>query len=973
MIRIITLVYLFSFILNAQDNNAKLFQTAQSNMQSGRYSEAISAFNSYIAQNPRDPKGYFFRGLSYEKTKQYDYARVDLRNAIKLDSDNQEYRAELRRLIQVYNEILDNRIEGLKRELAINPNNAFTYLEIGKAHREKEEWNIAESWYDQYLERDDNASPDEIIRFSIILTETKNYTKGERILKKWAERYPDDWRLWSRLGWFRIWLGMYKPAEEAFDKALAIKPFFQEAIEGMKIAKKEGYITQFEGDEQEKQEYIIDKYFRLLRSNPGDSETRFKLVDELVKVNRFEEAYQQLEILKPRFQGTARFDSIWQKISSERNRVIEERLTNAQKKLEANPLDKEALLTVAQSYEAQGDFDTALELLDNYFAQVEDEKDPALLYMYARLLAWFKDFDNATYVMDQLLEVTPNNIDFKLFRAQLAVWNNGDYDLARSFLEDIYPKRPKDLSVLLTYASLELNQLNVVEAQKYLDIAKSISPGNADIIKLQSNLDFRKLRLEEEQLFITLEEGRKLAQNEQYDEALPKYEEYIDKAEPNILITKEYGDILFRAGDYDKSLSVYNSLLAESNNEEARLSRGQLFFELGQNEDAINDFTKLVEDDSASFKKRIYLTDAYTKAQIFDKAERQIDTLENWDLDSAQIKQLELRRSWLPMRGVEAILAGFPLYARLGPSVRFYSDNLGFSFLNFGSALELGLTSYLTIGVMFYKSYLSSDIAERDFTTFKGAVYWTFSRYLRAGVASGNVNTTSDLYPAGDGNTNETDLFITYYRPDTLNISGTFTTSDGAVMLYAPNLINTRVTSQLFRLNAFYKHSSEWELSGYFQYIRVFEGNLDYDNIQIDPNTVLADYDYVNYGDNEGNSVELKVGKEFIEDIKFGYKYFYSNYKYDSPLFYSPIGFESHSIWSRVYLEDSEDYKLWVEGELGYVPASDFLLRGIYAEGQAKIEDNLIIYGTIGGSASSRDGTGYTSFSGSLSISWMFL
>ena len=146
------------------------------------------------------------------------------------------------------------------------------------------------------MKRDDNASPDEIIRYTEILAKTGSIVKGEKILKKYVERYPDDWRLWSRYGYFTMWLAKYSIAKNAFETALGFKPFFKEAQDGLDMVNNEAYVNQQSPRAFEK-EYPIDRYYRLLRRKPKDIEMRYKLVDELIAANRIEEAYDQLKII----------------------------------------------------------------------------------------------------------------------------------------------------------------------------------------------------------------------------------------------------------------------------------------------------------------------------------------------------------------------------------------------------------------------------------------------------------------------------------------------------------------------------------------------------------------------------------------------------------------------------------------------------------------------------------------------------
>ncbi|MHB1687771.1 MAG: tetratricopeptide repeat protein [Ignavibacteriaceae bacterium] len=281
---------------------------AQREMQFGRYGEAIDLLNRYISARPQQPEGYNLRGLCNEKREQFEYAVYDYRSALKLAPADKEINQNLARTTQLWYSLLYNQIEGYKREIAINPDKPENYLEVGKAYKNLGQWSVAEEWYDKYLARA-HASPDEIIRYSEILAKNNHIAKGWPILKKYTEEYPNDQRLWSRFGYFSLWLGKNKIAIDAFQNSLALKPFFREAQSGLDEAKGKGYIYTVNDTSikhfnyglppvQPAFVYPIDKYYRILKNNPADNDTRLVLIKALYKANRFEEASQQLKILK---------------------------------------------------------------------------------------------------------------------------------------------------------------------------------------------------------------------------------------------------------------------------------------------------------------------------------------------------------------------------------------------------------------------------------------------------------------------------------------------------------------------------------------------------------------------------------------------------------------------------------------------------------------------------------------------------
>ncbi len=297
----------FSFA-EAQPQFEAMKAEAQREMQFGRYGEAIDLLNRYISAHPQQPDGYNLRGLCNEKREQFEYAVYDFRSALKLAPTNKEINQNLERTTKLWYSLLYNEIEGYKREIAINSDKPDNYLEIGKAYKNLGQWPVAEEWYDRYLARA-HASPDEIIRYSEILAKNNHIAKGWPILKKYTEEYPNDQRLWSRFGYFSLWLGKNKIAIEAFQNSLALKPFFREAQSGLDEARGKGYIYTV-NDTSTKHfnyglppvrpafVYPIDRYYRILKHNPDDNKIRLTLIKALYKVDRFEEASQQLRILK---------------------------------------------------------------------------------------------------------------------------------------------------------------------------------------------------------------------------------------------------------------------------------------------------------------------------------------------------------------------------------------------------------------------------------------------------------------------------------------------------------------------------------------------------------------------------------------------------------------------------------------------------------------------------------------------------
>ncbi len=944
------------FIPSAAQNQTKLkeYKTiAIEHMQAGRYGEAIDLLNKYISSNAREAEGYNLRAICFEKRSQYENAVLDFRRAIALEPSNNEYRENLNRVMKVWNAELRKKIEGYKREIAIDPNNPFNYLEIGKANRWLEEWDLAEKWYDEYLLRDSNASPDEIIRYTEILAKTGSLKKGERILREYVSRYPDDWRLWSRYGYFLLWLAKYNKAKQAFETSLSYKPFFKEAQDGLDIANREAYVTQANPRAFEKV-YPIDRYYGILKNNPQDDATRFKLVRSLIKEGRIEEAYQQLQRLSIKHQGEKDFEELWNYVTNFRKQTYQQKVEQYRERLEENPNDAEAVKKLAQYHEYLKEYEKALEVLENYLAVNPGSQNADLKYQYARINAWLRYFDRAIEIMDDLLIDHPNNLSYQLFRAQLGIWTRQDKELANEYLTNILGKEPNNIDALIAMGSLKLLNNDFASAQSYVEKAEKLDPGNNEIVKLRQNIEFQKLRYKEEQLYKILQHGRDLVSKGNCEAALPYYEDYLLRADANNMILKEYGDILYCAKELESAKIVYDQVLKSGYYYEAALQRAKLAYALNDTIDAVERFDELVKNENHKFEPRLYLGDSYAKAELYDSARAAYDTLLSWeDLDSTQIALVEKHKGWLPVTGLAAVFDTFPYYIGLAPEAYFYSDNLSFKYNQIGGRMELGVTYWLSLGASYFRAKMNANAkslddnilstmyftGDRTFTTFKGHVYLRFIKNITIGVGLGQVHIN------GYKNREEKNAYINFEKKDTAALNFQYINTDAAKILYSPYLIDKRLYANFYKVGGYYNHRNGFHYAGYFHYLTVTDNN-------------------------EGNDLQLRIGRRFTPEVTAGYEYFYSNYKFKSILYYSPQNFESHSLFIDSWLEKKRDLEVKLGGRVGFVPADNFLLLSGYLDVNYSVSNNFIIQGRLNAGSTSRDNSSYKYIQGQLSAYW---
>ncbi len=933
-----------------------LRKTALSHMAAGRYGEAIDQLNKIIAQNGQNPDGYYLRGQCFEKRQQYEYARLDYRRAISLQTDGtvrSKYLDDLNKMLNYWYSLLNKKIEGHKRDIAIDANKAYNYLEIGKSYKYMEIWDLSEEWYDKYLARDENASPDEIIRYTEVLAKTGSIVKGEKILKKYTDRYPNDWRLWSRYGYFTMWLSKFVIAKKAFEIALSFKPYFIEARDGLDKVTRQAYLTQEDPRAFEK-EYPIDRYYRILRRNPNDLETRFKLVSELIKESRLEEAHQQLKIVGVANSADPRYIDQWKFVTNYRDSLYRKNLEDAKEILLVNQYDKEAVKTVANYYDYLQNYDSAMVVLDKFFEKYPDDPDRQLRFHYGKIAAWNREFDKAIVITDKLLQEDPNNIDYQLFRAQVSIWITRDLELADKYIDNYLRARPNNIDALVAKGSLVLLNKDYEKAQEFADKAKEIDANYTDVIKLQSNIDWQKLRAEEEKLYAILELGRQRVVDGDPAGGIQYYEEYFSKAEPNSLIRKEFGDVLFAAKQYTRAMDTFNEVLAQGANYDTQMQRAKLFYAIGDSLSAVREFKDLVRQDSLDFDANLYLGDSYAKIPEGDSARAVYNNLlENWSLDSTQVEIVKKRKSWLKITGINAIFESFPSRVGVAPSISYYTDNVSFKHFSAGTRVELGVTDFLSLGMSFFRSTMSAKkeslvdsivtsipnfTGERRFTIFKWNIFLQLHKNMSMGIGLGTGNSEGALARE------DRDVFVRFFKRDTVSVGLIYQYSDAALLLFSPYLLDTRYFASLYKIDGFFRRG-DLKISGNFQYIVVDDGNA-------------------------GNDFNIRLGRYFYTDIAMGYEYAFSNYKYKTNFYYSPRNFESHSFWVENDLDKKDELRVSIGGKIGLIPQSTLIALEGHVDVEYKPISNLTISGKISIGNTSRDVSSYRYFSGQLSAYW---
>ncbi len=1029
-LKILPFLIFISVITIHSQNKSEIFKSQGDNlMRQGKYQDAIDQFNKFIAADPNHAEGYHLRGLCYEQNQQYEYAVIDLRRARKLDPGNSEIRNDLNHAVAVWYKQLNKSIEGYKRDILADPNNAISYLEIGKSYRWLEDWRNAEEWYDEYLKRDENVSADEIIRYTEILSKTGSIAKGERVLKKYTEQHPDDWRIWSRHGYFCLWLGKFQTAENAFKSSLSIKANYQEAKEGLKLSKRQESLTKNQEKQkvEENTESQIDTAFRLLNDEPENYQLRFDLADKLISANRYEEAYQQLQYLSPAHKDDEKFKSQLKIVTDYRDTTFNREVNHYTELLKENPSDKEAVMKLASAYGNLFYYNSAIEILEEYLQDIPSDQDLDARFEYSQYCAWNYEWEKATVQIDKLLELDPNNLDYQLLRAQICIMTVDNLELGEKYLLNVFSSRPDDINVLTSLTTLYVWKNNFSEAEKYLILAKQVSPNNPEIEKTEKNYISHKAEYDEQLSIQSLKvDANSLFSEGKCGDAFEKYNKYISK---HAAVTRdeliEYANICSCAKKYTQAIEAYSKALDQQYDYSLAIKRAVNYY-YDQNYTKSDEELELLSKEKSDDESRLALADAYTSTFHLDKAEEIYKDLKLKAEDDKQKQLIDERMILLGENYVEdkKLEKAEKIFDEINRSITDPSlkKELNQKLIFLGDAYVMN-EKYSDAKRIYYNLLNeSSDAVELQ--TVKERINWLPPSGLSRGISEiknffsillpnkSGILPFSNYYSDNQkfrlwnyGIKAEADFFgflslgasVTRANLNNSVFDKDFTQLKGIAGISFSKYVSLKGSYGIWEIfgelnksiaDITFKYETENDLSAilsvgnddlrmtdYSSNLIMSRINIDYYSMNLIYNynelfKISGAYKYFRLSDgNEGNDFQIRLGRKFFDDGIFGYEYFFSDYAFISARYYSPQNYDSHCLWGE-WNWTLTNLKLKVAGKIGYVPFADYIIEEISGEAVYDLISNLSIEGKIGYGNNSRYGNSYKNISASLNAYW---
>jgi tetratricopeptide (TPR) repeat protein len=379
------------------------------------------------------------------------------------------------------------------------------------------------------------------------------------------------------------------------------------------------------------QVYPIDRLSVRLSLNPDDVETRQQLADELIRAERYEEAYAVLT--------DGRFSAVDTPENRRRLATVEaaraerraRRMAELQQRVAAGGADAAVFRELASLYLVENRPDDAL---STYERLTQIDRSDSTRLGYGQTLQVAGRFDEARDVASGLIARGPRGLgndgdrlfdEAKLLYVQATLAAGAVDAQTEQYLRDLIARDPDNAELLLNLATIRFQQGNLDEAESlnlraagFGDVA--VAPR---IEILRRLIERERVRQRDAADIAVLNEARVLARERRFEESLRKYEEYFAlRGRRTRDEVKEYAGVYSAAGDFITAVSIWRSLLVQRYEYDVEKEIAKNLYYLSDYAGTIATAERLVRDNPADFEMRFLLADAYRETARYAEAER---------------------------------------------------------------------------------------------------------------------------------------------------------------------------------------------------------------------------------------------------------------------------------------------------------------------------------------------------------------
>jgi len=311
--------------------------------------------------------------------------------------------------------------------------------------------------------------------------------------------------------------------------------------------------------------YPVDRHTYRLQFNPNDMIVRYQLVDALVAVDRFAEANdiltnpQYANPLDPGYRGRL------QAIQETRINRATQKVEELEALVAMNPVDEEAWRELIPLYSLLNRSDDVIRAYVRVIELRPEDRQIRAEYVDALRVNGYPE--KASEQAGWLADRDPNNPMIQRLYVMTGFALDNLDSRGEGFLSALTANRGlKDAELLIESSAYRLRKGDIESAQAFLTRAEQLENAQyATQIDAMNHLIAREsLRREQETQFAILNEARRMVAARRFDEAIIGYEQYFNvRGKRTRDEIKELAGVYAAKQDYQESISIYESLLAE--------------------------------------------------------------------------------------------------------------------------------------------------------------------------------------------------------------------------------------------------------------------------------------------------------------------------------------------------------------------------------------------------------------------------
>lgn len=760
----------------------------------------------------------------------------------------------------------------------------------------------------------------------------------------------------------------YERFYEAYDQLVVLEPEFGQTQRwaGFFVQADEGLIK----SQGQSPIYPVDRHTYRLRYNPNDIVTRYALVDALVAVNRYAEAYDVLTnptYARPMDPG---YGGRFQAINETRLNKALARIRELEAAVSTDKSDEPAWRELIGLYKI---VDRPDDVILAYVRVIElrpEDRDIRIEYVDALRVNGYPE--KAVAQAGWLADRDPNNpMIHRLYVMSQFALDNLDAR-GESFLSGLLSNRnTKDAELLIEASAYKLRRSDLETAKIYLGRAEVLNmPQFATQIDAMKHLIAREtLRFEQEQQFALVNEARRLVAAKKFDEAIVQYERYFEvRGKRTRDELKELAGLYAAKKDYQASVGIYQSLLSEVYEYDVakEMSRVQVYRE--DYSGALATLERLQRENPRDYEVRFMQAESMRALGLFAQARIIYDEalLLAEDSDHITSRQIgidldvraELVESglWKGNDYAGIVVPTTDAVRSRGGGTRYDHWAQGMQTqltLPIKAVLSAGINSHFISGSR--RLVPGSEIVRGRVNQIFGGMYFDLTAPIRSDKAS-YTNRISGELGVYDYEGARTVMYggIRYWKQDPGNFLGSIgiRTGEGSIDMWSAGggQFNLRLSQlDIQGSSSTIMPDSVLKVNGYLA-LNVVRDNFG--------NTASATD--TNFGDN----MRLEAAYRVVDYTYLGITYYQTSYRSTVDIYFSPRNYQAYDFFLEYERELPLDWYVRIRGAVGVIArSSGFIGRRFEADYVKRLGTNFsITLRTTLGASTRTLGSGQTSF-----------